>query len=304
MSAQANPPSYQGIITALTGVVSFFGISSVLYALGFLVFRAHCTQIGIWGGLPLASGDQLVAEGGRFLFNLLYALAAPIVRYPFLLVLPILIALGAETWNCRSGGALAARGRKLRDLLRRILDALPTTMLAVTLFLTAALLQFAWRAIPQPDSLISAAPEAQAAAQAAPKATIDLDQKAKRPQPTNDQKFFWSVWTTAFIVTAGGLAHRRYWSTGDVPRRTLLAAQWVVIAAAVGLLPIAFGRLMVSASYPTFDGPRCPAGACLLLGQTTDTWIIWNRAKRQTEIHPRKSDDPVAIGAKLSMYSP
>lgn len=304
MSPRVKPVSYQGIVTAVTGVLSFLGISSVLYALGFLVLNAHWTQIGIWAGLPLANADQLVTEGGRFLYNVLYALAEQIVKYQFLLIFPIAISLGAEIWNSRSGGALAVRVRKLRDLFNRILDALPTTVLALTLLLTAALLQLAWHAASEADHQSSAAPATPATAQADQKSTVAADQEAHCPIRTNNEQFTLYVWATAFIIIGGGLVHLRYWSAANLLRRVLLATQWVVIAAAVGLLPIAFGRLMVSASYPTFEEPpRCPVGACLLLAQTPDTWIIWNRAKKQTEIHPRKSAEPVAIGARVSITS-
>lgn len=55
-------------LRSLGSVVALIGMSSVLYALGFMVLRSHDAFFGLWGGIKHDSSD-IAEEGGRFLLH-------------------------------------------------------------------------------------------------------------------------------------------------------------------------------------------------------------------------------------------
>jgi hypothetical protein len=280
----ARPTLPSTLIKVSAGVVGLFGISGVLYGIGFLILRSHHSFLGIWGGVPWSS-TEIAEEGGRFFYHLLFV-PASLLSSLKLRTIGIVVVL-AVAWDLRhhfgkrfhlpTMTKMRAKGANLRSLF-------PTLLLVVALIFTAIMLETVWVVSQLQDVVYS----------------TDLISRLNEP---SRRELYNQVLLRAVLGTLiAWYLYRSFWPSAGGIERGLIAAQWLLVLAAVALIPVAYGKLLLPTSYRTINYPNATYGeTSVLIGQTSNSWIVWNSTKKQTEILPRSEKDKVVIGPEIDL---
>jgi hypothetical protein len=289
---EAKSSFFSWSVKLATGAVGLFGLSGILYGLGFLVVRSHYSFLGIWGGIPLSDTEMIVEEGGRFFYHLLYALADPLLS-------PLVFVLLATALAWDLGKRFYHWGQKRltrqdTDVLRKVALILPTVLVAAALAGTVLLLRTSWEIATWHDVLYSCTLEC--------RRDNDYCLCVRDIDCLNDT-YVKVVWGTLAGVVISWILYQQLWPWLGLIQRTLIAMQWLVVIAAVGIVPMAYGKLMLPLSYPSLNLPNAAPGETLLLAHTSSTWVVWNVQEKQTGILPRNDQEQVVIGQKKSIFA-
>lgn len=278
------------------GVVALFGTTGLLYGAGFLALRSHFAYLGIWSGVP--TNSNLVAEeGGRFFYHLIFLPAGAISNligphsghfYGYGLAA---LLLGSLLWDRRT---LVYRvigpnpGPRQTRTTRRFYAAAPVFFLVICLAFTTALLIPQWQIVSLQDVV---------------RAWDSMDPSTKAELDGAAGFYNRIVIQLLIAIAVAWWLYRAAWPTATRPERVLLAAQWLLVFAAVAALPVVYGRLLLPTTYPVFSFSGASPEMRLLIEQTPDSWILWNRASKTTEIVPKDKAVTVSIGERQSLFT-
>lgn len=292
------PPNIEGTLAKLIGklvkgAVGLFGITGILYGAGFLALRSHFAFLGIWSGVP-ANTNVVAEEGGRFFFHLILLPAGVItqlftdlhltLRYG----LPALL-IGALLWDGRRWlyqrlGKHPEAGHV--SLGRRLYAKSPTFCLTASLVLTTVLLFPHWQVTSVQDVV---------------RAPNSIPSEMRDALQDRANLYNQLVIRLIVAMVAAWFLYDVAWPAAQRAGRVLIAAQWLLVFAALSTLPVVYGRLILPTTYPVFRSPETSADERVLIEQTPETWIIWNCASKETEIIPKAKAPSVAIGARKSL---
>lgn len=286
-------------ITIGTTLASLFGISGILYATGFLILRAHYSFLGIWGtGIPDAT--ILTEEGGRFFYHLVFIPVKAIASIAshdlkilwVLLLLIFLLLLGFELFRRgykQWGSTIMVRAKKWIESMPGVFI---TMILLIVLLLMAIILETVWL-LTEPTDVLRYPEQL--------KLFIIDDRELTDPR---EHAYLQIVWRVAFVLIIGWLSYYILWARSERFNKLLIMAEWVLIVAAIEMVPVAYGKFVLETDYPTVINKKTDIKDTLLLvGQTSDSWVIWNATQKQTEILPRTRDDQIIIGSRQSLLS-
>lgn len=265
-----------------SAVAGLFGVAGVLYGAGFLALHSHLSFLGLWGG---STGDnsELAALGGKFLFDTLFALAAPVVDLVaassawVVLLAAAVGAFAVDVLRQTRRPHLSELGLRLRDAVTRR----PTSAALLALALSYPLAETAWQLL-----LLDAAG-----------ACARLPALAS----TTGRSALYSriALGLATLLVLAWCQYRWLWPRGGVVARALVVAQWALALGSLALLPAAYGRLLMPFAYPSFAAAELPPAAeFVLVGQTKDQWILWSPPLRRTEVIGKSGRASVNIGAR------
>jgi hypothetical protein len=285
-------PSFSsGAAKLLSAAVGLFGISGILYAVGFVALRSHFSFLGIWGGVPLTP-EQIAEEGGRFFYALLYGLISPFTsifdKENWVISLSLLVA---AVVICDLGPTLHLWFHKIAEskplsLMNPLRFRLPTLFVGVIVVGTAAVLESEWVVADYYD--VARFPERLPC--------IYRDDNAR------GHLYGQIVWRVLISAIFGWILYRWYWLKAPAVRRGIILAQWLFVLSGIAMLPMTYGRLALPTSYPSISFPSAAsAEGLLLVGETAGSWVVWDPIRRQTVIFPRIENERVAIGVRHSL---
>jgi hypothetical protein len=298
-TTEANPlPRAEGGLAQLggrliQGAVSLFGISGIFYGAGFLALRSHFAFLGIWSGVP--SNASLVGEeGGRFFFHLIFLPAGIITRLFTDLHLGLsyglaFVLLAALLWDRRRWVYYRFRKNPKPQqvgLGRRLFAKSPAFCLTACLVVTSALLITQWQVMSLQDVVRGSG-------------SISEEVKIGLKNPTSVYNIV--VVELFAVIIVAWLLYDVAWSSAPRPGRVMIAAQWLLVLAALATLPAVYGRLILPTTYPVFSFSGASSDERLLIQQTPDAWILWNTVSKQTEIIPKDKAVSVSVGARKSL---
>lgn len=291
------PSQEEGTLARLTsklakGAVALFGITGILYGAGFLALRSHFAFLGIWNGVP-PNSSLLAEEGGRFFYHLIFLPAGAISKLikpqpSFFLGLAILL-LATLLWDQRTRlYRLIGRNPNPRQtsLARRFYSTTPVLCLMLCLIFTIVLLIPHWQVMSLQDIVRTWD-------------SIDAVTKAELERPEGLY-----VRIVIQLIIALAIAWWLYdvvWPATTRLERILVAAQWLLVLAALAALPVIYGRLLLPNTYPVFSFAAGMPDKRLLIEQTPDSWIVWNSTSKRTEIIPKNKEQSVFIGGRESL---
>lgn len=298
-SAEPQEPSLTrpAVSKLASGVVSLLGVSGILYALGFLILRSRYSFLGIWGGIPLSS-TEIAEEGGKFFYHLIYIPASLMLRLisaaglKNILIVVVVITLTRGLTRMYLGAALKRRWERhgARPLSR--LEAFflrRTTLLPVlALLATAAMIELLWQVVDL-DDVLRAPGEVFT--------LLELGEESARALYYDN--ILLRVFAAAFIAWA---LYRLYWAGAGRLQKGVIVAQWVLVLTALAALPIAYGKLALPSSFRVIQYPQAESGPLLLLAQTSDRWIVWNKSKKQTEVLTIPEAATVVIAGREDIF--
>jgi hypothetical protein len=265
------------MVKLVQGFVAVAGLSGVLYAIGFAALHAHYSMLGISEKIAWSSTD-IATEGGRFLYQLVFFVADLLVPPRFgTAVTIVLLALVAHLARSAEVHRTAAvRLQKVRPWLLAV--AAPLGLLA-----TAALLETTAKVADYSDVLRM---------RQIPSIFLVDGEKSR---------IFSHVQLVALFSVAVGYGLSRIWRDVGSLAKVLIVLQWLVAAAAVTLLPIAFGKLMPSVSYPRIIHPLAdPNDVLVAVGQSDEKWVVWDCVRRETKLLP-EPDEGIALGERIDL---
>jgi hypothetical protein len=325
-------PSFRSVAVKFATVIGgLFGVSGILYGIGFLVLRSHYSLLGVWGGIPFADAE-IVEEGGRFSYHLLFAIVQPFVDivhflrgfHPaFFLALAFLV-VGferlVEEHKLTTRLLETFRGRRL-EWLRQGTFITRTVLIAIALAGTIWLLETSWEVVAYDDALYScnrtrqtenSAPSAGASISSSPTQSLGAVGDDNQPdipefcQCIRDSKCRGStyvkvVWGTLVGLSISWILFQQFSQRlGWIPQ-ILITMQWIVVAAGIGIVPVAYGKLMLPLSYPSLNFANTTSGETLLLASTSSNWIVWNVSEKRMEILPRNEQERIIFSRKKSI---
>jgi len=265
--------------------VGFFGLSGILYGCGFLALRSQASFLGVWSGATSAPAE-VADEGGRFLYHTVFVLASPFASPNRRTV--VFFSFVVTFWATRAiirrliGSDDASRSR-----IRHLVAPIPPVLLSgAALLLTARLLNEMWQIAGYHDILRSL---------------------TALPPELASTKARYETYESLFLhllisVGIGWLLCRTLWHRVGIPEKALVAAQLLLVSAGLLALPLIYGRLVLTHSFPSFTS----VGTCndrLLLGQDSNAWIVWDRCRKETEVVPKTKEPLVTIGARESLLN-
>lgn len=287
---------YSWSVKLVAGAIGLFGISGILYGTGFLVMRSHYSFLGVWGGIPLSDTGMIVEEGGRFFYHLLYTLVNPLLspdKYVFPLFIFLALAIGWRLISKFYHWVEKRYAKPSLEVSKYISLILLSLFLAIVLVGTILLLQKSWEVVGWHNVLYSCVPECQ-------QSNYYCLCLGDISCPENT--YIKVVWGTLVGIVISWVLYQQFWQRQGVIQQFLIAMQWLVMIAAVGIVPVAYGKLMMPLSYPSLTlSNTALGGEILLLAHTPTTWIIWNIQEKQTEIIPRNVQERIIIGQKKSL---
>jgi hypothetical protein len=241
-----------------------------------------------------ANTNLVAEEGARFFFHLILLPAGLItqiftdlhltLRYG----LPVLI-VATLLWDNRSWlyRRLAKHSEPRQSSWgHRFYTASPVFCLTAALMFTTILLLPQWQITSLQD--VARAPNA-----------IPTEMRAE----LQDRASLYNQVVSRLIVAimAAWFLYQTAWSAAGRATRVLIAAQWLLVLAALVTLPVVYGRLILPTTYPVFSFSDTSAGERVLIEETPEAWILWNCAFKQTEIVPKDKGRSVVIGARKSI---
>jgi hypothetical protein len=260
--------------------VGIFGVSGILYGAGFLALRSHFASLEVWSAVPANSSD--IAEvGARFFYDLILLPASLITRLfdstlVAGLVAFIAVAVAGFLWDRRGWlhrfRRSPASGRV--GVASKLYFKSPAFFLSISLALTYILLKTGWAAI-----------------------NINLNQRPLSEQDRSNA-YDTAVLELALALLVAWLLYRIAWPAARRTERAMILAQWLLVVASLTTLPMAYGRLRLPNDYPVFSYAGASCEVRLLIGETSNTWIVWNGDSRQTEVIPKEKVGSVFIGAR------
>ncbi|HKQ73255.1 MAG TPA: hypothetical protein VJ810_05970 [Blastocatellia bacterium] len=279
-------------IKLISAAVGLFGVSGILYSVGFLILRSHYSFLGIWAG-GSQSATEITEEGGRFFYHLLYLPVAPLARLQWKVVVALLL-LGL-LWDARRKlttwlGAWRRRFAKRSTESRipesgRFRRAAPTLILVLLLVVSVVLLETVWRVTEFRNVL--QAPE-------------NLPE-ALKSAPARAGLYYQILGRVLLCGLIAWLGLRFFWPMAEKAQRGLVIAQCVLTLAACSLVPVAYGRLILPAKFRPIQHSSAPSEKLFLVGQTNDALVIWNSVLKQTELLPYTDKDRVVIGSAVDL---
>jgi hypothetical protein len=100
----------------------------------------------------------------------------------------------------------------------------------------------------------------------------------------------------------GWFVYRIFWSAVNRVGRLLVVVQWSLVLAAMMTLPVAYGKLILPAVYRRVTKAELnKEQAFVLIGQTSDEWILWNVQEHQTHLLPKNKNDGIVIGEQIDL---
>jgi hypothetical protein len=295
--AKPLPPS-EGTLAQLSGklvkgAVGLIGTTGILYGAGFLALRSHFAFLGIWSGVP-ADTNLVAEEGGRFFFHLVL-LPAGLITWIFTDLhltlrygVPALL-LAALLWDGRRWlyQRLGKHSKPPQGSLgRKFYGISPALCLTAALVVTTVLLLPQWQIMSLQD--VARAADA-------------LPTEVRAALQDRETLYNEVVVRLIIAIAAAWSLYQVGWPAAKRTGRVMIAAQWLLVLAALVTLPVVYGRLILPTTYPVFSFSDGPTGERLLIEETSDAWILWNCASKQTEIVSKDKGRSVAIGARKSV---
>jgi|CXWL01.1.fsa_nt_gi hypothetical protein len=284
---------YSWSIKLATGAIGLFGISGILYGVGFLVMRSHYSFLGVWSGIPLKDTEMIVEEGGRFFYHLLYSLVSPLIDNPINYILSLLaIALAWKAIDKFYYWVKRRYAKHFHEFFRKINLILSTLFFVTILIGSILLLHESWKVAGWQGVLHSCNLEHQA--------DNSFCSCVNNSDCSNDT-YIRIVWSAVIGIAISWVLYQQFWQRQEMIQRILIAMQWLIVIAAVGIIPVAYGKLMMPLSYPSLILPNKTSSEILLLAHTPSTWFVWNIEEKRTEIIPRNDQERAIIGQKKSI---
>lgn len=271
----------------LTGALA--GVGAILYALGYLITRAHLNFLGV-SGLFEQNNFFFIQEGAMFLLD-----SAVIIAQTLLRILVVLGIIGMALGVCGYGIArlVTRRAPRLTDRTSRWKEAMSRWrehLLLCQLLYAALLLLFFLHSDKYLDEFnrplqISNVLYGQSGTQSADDArdprTTELRKWLLEGNETQAHAYFFNL---LFGEVLAGLLLMTAWQITDGWRWRPLWVSWFVISFIIytASLPMMYGVLWVSTKYPvvtlgsTDEALTRGLGTLFLLSKTDTEFVVWD----------------------------